>query len=148
MACYNYGNNLSKNDRYLIQLTIYLPKLKFMNYKLALNTQEPNSNIVFNTIIFDSFKVNIVERYAGSMNSRPKLCEALFKIRTLDDAIIEKKDGNMRVKIKGDEFETYLKLTQRLNSYEYKNKLINRKDAEQDYVHFILSLVISNYNLS
>lgn len=119
-----------------------------MNYKLALNTQEPNSNIVYNTIIFDSFKVNIVERYAGSMNAHPKLCEALFKVRTLDNDIIKKRDGNIRVKIKGDEFEAYLKLTQKLNSYEYKNKLINRKDTEQDYVHFILGLLISNYNLN
>ncbi|ASK29661.1 prevent-host-death protein [Chryseobacterium sp. T16E-39] len=119
-----------------------------MNYKLALNTQEPNSNIVFNTIVFDAFKINIVERYAGSMNSRPKLCEVLFKVRTLDDDIIKRRDGNIRVKIKGDEFDAYLKLTLKLNSYEYKNKLINRKDAEQDYVHFILSLVIANYNLN
>ncbi|MFP7655181.1 MULTISPECIES: prevent-host-death protein [Chryseobacterium] len=119
-----------------------------MNYKLALNTQEPNSNIVFNTIMFDSFKINIVERYAGSMNARPKLCEVLFKVRTLDDNIIQKRDGNMRVKIKGDTFDDYQKLSQKLNSYEYKNKLINRKDAEQDYVHFILSLVIANYDLN
>lgn len=46
-----------------------------MNYKLELNTQEPNSNIIFNTIIFDSFKVNIIEKYAGKMNSYPKLYE-------------------------------------------------------------------------
>lgn len=145
---YNYENNLSKNDCYLVQLTIYLPKFKFMNYKLALNTQEPNSNIVFNTIIFDSFKINIIERYAGSMSSHPKLCEVIFKVRTLDDNLIEKRDGNTRVKITGSDFEAYLKLTQKLNSYEYKNKLINRKDSEQDYVHFILGLVISNYNLN
>jgi hypothetical protein len=119
-----------------------------MNFKLALNTQEPNSNIVFNTITFDSFKVNIVERYAGSMKSHPKLCEVLFKVRNLDDDIIKKRDDNARVKIKGDDFEVYQKLTQKLNSYEYKNKLINRIDAEQDYVHFILGLVICNYNLN
>ncbi|MBK1897039.1 prevent-host-death protein [Chryseobacterium paridis] len=119
-----------------------------MNYKLALNTQEPNSNIVFNTIVFDSFKINIVERYAGSMSSRPKLCEVLFKVRTLDDDLIKKRDGNIRVKIRGEEFEAYQRLSQKLNSYEYKNKLINRKDAEQDYVHFTLSLVIANYNLN
>ena len=29
-----------------------------MNYTLELNTQEAGSNIVFNTIVFDSFKVN------------------------------------------------------------------------------------------
>lgn len=133
---------------YLIQLSIYLPKFKFMNYKLALNTQEPNSKIVFNTIIFDSFKVNIVERYTGSMKSRPILCEVLFKVRTIEDEIIKRNDGNIRVKIKGDQFEVYQNLIKKLDSYEYKNKLINRKDVEQDYVHFILSLVISNYKLN
>ncbi|CAM3109716.1 prevent-host-death protein [Chryseobacterium flavum] len=119
-----------------------------MNYKLELNTQEPNSKIVFNTILFDSFKINIVERYIGSVKSRLTLCEALFKVRTLDDEIIKRKDGNIRVKIKGDNFETYQQLSRRLSSYEYKNKLINRKEVEQDYVHFILGLVIANYQLN
>ncbi|MGR3857253.1 MULTISPECIES: prevent-host-death protein [Chryseobacterium] len=119
-----------------------------MNYKLELNTQEPNSKIVFNNIIFDSFKINIVERYIGSMKARPTLCEVLFKVRTLDNVLINRKDGNIRVKIKGDDFETYQKLSRDLNSYEYKNKLINRKEVEQNYVHFILSLVITNYQLN
>ncbi|CAD0219060.1 prevent-host-death protein [Chryseobacterium sp. D764] len=119
-----------------------------MNYKLELNTQEPNSKIVFNTIKFDSFKINIVERYIGSMKARPALCEVLFKVRTLDDVLINRRDGNIRVKIKGDDFETYQKLSRDLNSYEYKNKLINRKEVEENYVHFILSLVITNYQLN
>jgi hypothetical protein len=119
-----------------------------MNYTLELNTQEPGSNIVFNTIVFDSFKINIVERYTGRMNFNPKLCHVLFKIRTLDNDIIATRDGNLRIKIKGDQFESYQKLVKTLNSYDYKNKLINRKDAEQDYVHFILGLVISNYELN
>lgn len=119
-----------------------------MNYKLELNTQEPNSNIVFHTIVFESFKVNIVERYVGKMRFAPKLCHALFKIRTLDNELIETRDGNVRVKIKDDNFETYQRLVNVLSSYDYKNKLINRKDADQDYVHFILGLVISNYDLN
>ncbi|SDQ65249.1 hypothetical protein SAMN05421664_2028 [Chryseobacterium soldanellicola] len=119
-----------------------------MNYTLELNTQEPDSNIVFNTIVFDSFKVNIVERYIGRMNYSPKLCHVLFKVRTLDNEIIKTRDGNARSKIKGDKFEEYYKLSRILNSYDYKNRLINRKDAEQDYVHFILSLVIFNYELN
>ncbi|MCS4300640.1 MULTISPECIES: prevent-host-death protein [Chryseobacterium] len=119
-----------------------------MNYKLELNTQEPNSKIVFHNIIFDSFKINIVERYIGAMNFRPKLSNVLFKVRTLDNQLINRKDGNIRVKIKEDNFETYQKLSQALNSYEYKNKLINRQETDQNYVHFILSLVIANYNLN
>jgi len=118
-----------------------------MNYTLELNTQNPDSNIVFNTIMFDSFKVNIVERYIGRINSSQNLRDVLFKVRTLDDQIIKRRDGNVRIKIKGGDFEIYQKLSGILNSYDYKNKLINRKDAEQDYIHFILSLVISNYQL-
>lgn len=40
-----------------------------MNYKLELNKQEVNPNIVFHNIIFDFFKVNIVERYSKSITS-------------------------------------------------------------------------------
>jgi hypothetical protein len=119
-----------------------------MNYKLELNTQEHGSKIVFNTIVFDSFKINIVERYMGRMDSNPKLCEVLFKVRTLDDHLIKRKDGNARIRIKGEDFETYQKLSRTLNSYDYRNKLINRKDADQEYVHFILRLVITNYELN
>ncbi|KPH15064.1 hypothetical protein [Chryseobacterium sp. ERMR1:04] len=118
-----------------------------MNYTLELNGQEPNSKIVFNTIVFDSFKVNIVERYTGKMNFNPILCEVLFKVRTIDNEIINRRDGNVRIKILGDDFETYQKLIKVLQSYDYKNKLISRKDADQDYVHFILGLVITNYEL-
>lgn len=119
-----------------------------MNYTLELNTQEPDSNIVYNTIVFDSFKINIVERYTGRMGSNQKLCEVLFKVRTLDDEIIKRRDGNVRIKIKGDKFETYQALRKVMSSYNYKNRLINRKEVEQDYVHFILSLVIENYQLN
>lgn len=119
-----------------------------MNYTLELNTQEPGSNIVFNTIVFDAFKVNIIERYLGRMNFNPTLYNVLFKVRTLDNNLIHKRDGNVRVKIKGEDFDVYQKLVHVLNSYEYKNKLINRQEAEQNYVHFILSLVIANYQLT
>ncbi|AZA49807.1 prevent-host-death protein [Chryseobacterium carnipullorum] len=119
-----------------------------MNFTLELNTQKPGSNIVFNTIVFDSFKVNIVERYLGRMNFHPKLSYVLFKIRTLDNEIIKTREGNSRVKIKGDHFETYQKLVQVLNSYDYKNRLMNRQEADQDYVHFLLSLVLANYQLA
>lgn len=119
-----------------------------MNYTLELNTQESDPNIVFNTIVFDSFKINVVERYTGRMGFNRKLCEVLFKVRTLDNELVKRKDGNVRVKIKGDKFETYNVLREVTNSYNYKNKLINRKEVEQDYVHFILSLVIENYQLN
>lgn len=119
-----------------------------MNYTLELNTQEPGSNIVFNNIIFDTFKVNLIERYTGKMNFNPTLAEAIFKVRTLDDTLISTRDGNTRIKIKGEKLEDYRALTKILNSYDYKNKLLNRKEADQTYVHFIIGLVISNYELN
>ncbi|MCW3166938.1 prevent-host-death protein [Chryseobacterium sp. 09-1422] len=119
-----------------------------MNYKLELKTQEPHSKIVFNNILFDHFKVNIVERYRGKMNFNAKLIEVLFKVRTIDNDFIKRRDGHLKVKIKGDDFQAYQTLMNTLDSYEYKNKLLNRQDAEQNYVHFILGLVISNYQLN
>ncbi|WP_294209644.1 prevent-host-death protein [uncultured Chryseobacterium sp.] len=118
-----------------------------MNYKFELKGQGSSSNIVFNTIVFDSFKINIIERYAGRPNAL-KLSHVLFKVRTLDDQLINRKDGNIRVKIKDENLEKYKELIKRLYSYDYKNKLINRKEADQDYVYFILDLVIRNYQLN
>ena len=116
-----------------------------MNYKLQLHTPESTSNLVFNTVVFDAFKVNIIERYFGPI---PKSCEVVFKVRTLDDQIVHRKDGNVKIKIKDTDFDIYKRLIKVLESYEYKNKLINRGEAEQDFVHFILRLVITNYNLN
>lgn len=119
-----------------------------MNYKLELNMQEPGSKIVFNNIIFDSFKVNIVERHIGSMRSPTKLDHVLFKVRTLDDDIIKSSNDNGRIRIKGGDLEAYQKLIKTLDSRDYKNKLIKKNDIEKDYVYFILGLVISNYTLN
>jgi hypothetical protein len=116
-----------------------------MNYKLQLRTPESSNNLVFNTIYFDAFKVNIVERYFGLM---PKSCEVVFKVRTLDDQIIQRKDGNVKIKIKDGDLDIYKRLLKVLESYEYKNHLINRNEAEQDFVHFIVRLVIMNYQLN
>lgn len=119
-----------------------------MNYTLELNTQNPGSNVVFNTIVFDTFKVNIVERYNGRMNFNPKLCYVLFKVRTLDNHMIKTKKNHTRIKIKGNDFDNYHHLIKALNSYDYKYKLINNEETRQRYVHFILNLVILNYQLS
>ena len=72
----------------------------------------------------------------------------LFKVRTLNDEIIKTKEGNSRVKLKGDAFIAYNKLMKTLNSYEYQNKIINREATEQEFVDFILGLVVSNYKVS
>lgn len=116
-----------------------------MNYKLQLNIKESNPNLTFNTIFFDAFKVNIVERYYGSV---PKLCDVIFRVRTLDDVIVKRKDGHVKIRIENDDLEVYKRLLRVLNSYNYRNHLINRSEAEQDFVHFILRLVIMNYSLN
>ena len=56
-----------------------------MNYKLELNKQEVNPTIIFNDIIFDFFKVNIVERYTKSINSN--LSPNFILQRSLDNFI-------------------------------------------------------------
>ena len=119
-----------------------------MNYSLELNVQEAGSNIVFNTIFLDSFKINIVERYTMKADVKQKLCEVLFKVRTLDDQLIKKKDGNVNLYFRGDEFFKYQKLKNIFSSYHYRKRLINRKEAEEDFVHFILSTAVMNYELN
>jgi len=69
-----------------------------MNYKLELNKQGAGTNIIFHNIIFDFFKVNIVERYPKSMVLTLSPDFVIFKIRTLNDEIINtKKDGTKYV---------------------------------------------------
>lgn len=79
-----------------------------MNYKLEFNKQGVGPNIIFHNIIFDFFKVNIVERYSKSINSNQSPDFVIFKVRTLNDEIINTKKGNGRVKLKGDTLLTYL----------------------------------------
>ncbi len=119
-----------------------------MKYTLELDIREAGSNIVFNNILLNSFKVNIVERYSEDKAAKLRLREVLFKVRTLDDQIIEKKDGNLNTYIRGEGFLTYQKFKNVLSSPHYKKKLINKKEAEQNLVHFILSMVVSNYELN
>lgn len=116
-----------------------------MNYQLKLRTPESNANLVFHAILFDAFKVNIVERYTGK---GAKLSEVILKVRTLDDQIINRKDGFVKIKLKGEDFDIYKNLIKTLTSYDYKNRLINRNKADEDFVHFVLRLVIINYNFS
>lgn len=119
-----------------------------MNYKLEINKQKANPNLIFNNIIFDFFKVNIVERYSKPINPNLSASFVNFKVRTLNDEIIKTRKGNGRVKLKKENLITYNKLKKVLNSYEYKNKLINRKTAEQEYADFFLSLVVANFKIN
>ena len=116
-----------------------------MNYKLELRTPDSQPKLIFHAITFDSFKVNIVERYCGV---KPLLCDVLFRVRTLDDKIINRRDGHVKIRIKDEDLEIYQRLIKVFKSYDYKNKLISRRDAEQDFVHFFLRMVIMNYELN
>lgn len=119
-----------------------------MKYTLELDIREEGSNVVFNTIFLNSFKVNIVERYSEDKTKKLRLREVLFKVRTLDDQLIKKKDGNLNTYIRDEAFMQYQKVKNVFSSYQYRKKLINKKEAEQDLVHFILSMVVSNYELN
>lgn len=117
-----------------------------MNFKLQLRTPDSTPNLIFHAIIFDTFKINIVERYTGK--GKPKLTDVLFRVRTLDDKIINRRDGHVKIRIKDADLDTYTALLKVFRSYDYKNKLINRKEADQDFVHFLLRMVIMNYELN
>lgn len=119
-----------------------------MNYKLVLNTKSETSNIYYNTITFDTFKINIIDRYKGVMSRNPILCDTILKVRTLDDQLIKTREGNSRVKLKGDDLEKYKNLMDILNSYNYKNRLIKQKEADEDYVHFVIRIYIDNYQIN
>ncbi|MEG2335419.1 hypothetical protein SAMN05421796_1072 [Chryseobacterium piscicola] len=118
-----------------------------MQYKLELNSPSSNRDLVYHNIVFDTFKINIIERYGGKTNGYPKLLEAIFKVRTIDNTLIQRKDGNARVKLRDEVFVNYSRLSQIFKSYEYKNRLANRDEIEQKFIYFILELVIANYNL-
>ncbi len=82
------------------------------------------------------------------MSRNPILCDSIFKVRTLDDQLIKTREGNSRVKLKGADLETYKNLMDILNSYNYKNKLIKQKEADEDYVHFVIRIYIENYQIN
>lgn len=119
-----------------------------MHYKLEINKQEQNSAVIFCNITFGFFKVNIVERYSKSINPNISPSFVNFKVRTLNDEIIETKKGNGRVKLKKEDLINYNKLKEVINCYQCKNKLINKEKAEKEFVDFILGQVVSNYKIN
>ena len=116
-----------------------------MNFQLELNTQNSGSNIVFNNIIFQGYKVNIIERYKGKMNYKPQLTHVIFKVRTLEDHLLQTSNGHSRVKVKADYLESYKKKTSIL--VPYKNRMLHTKEDKYDYMHFVLTIILSNYHL-
>ena len=119
-----------------------------MNYKLELSTRDLSSPLVFNTITFESFKINIIERYAGRLYIDTKLVEVFIKVRTLNDHLVKKIDGNTRVRVTGSDLTIYKQLTKALQSEDINKEPKNQLLFEQDYVYFILKLVLNNYELN
>ncbi|GGG63748.1 prevent-host-death protein [Epilithonimonas arachidiradicis] len=116
-----------------------------MNFTLEITPQERDSNLAFKTIYFNAFKINIIERYSGK--GQGKFYHIVIKLRTIDNEIINTKDGAGRIKIKEADFRNYVRVSKPLNSYEYKNKLIDRKKVEDEFVNFILSRMVGHYQL-
>lgn len=116
-----------------------------MNYKAEWRIKSNDPNIIFHNIYFNIFKINIIERYGINSKGYPKLLEAIFKLRTLDDELIAKKDGSGRVRITGELFSRYKELAKELQSKKFHRQ--NRKKLEQEYIDFLLLIVIKNYNI-
>ncbi|SHK66374.1 prevent-host-death protein [Epilithonimonas mollis] len=116
-----------------------------MNFTLEITAPERGSNILFKTIYFNAFKINIIERYSGKGHN--KFYHIIIKLRTIDDEIILTKNGAGRMKISESDFESYGRLSKVLNSYEYRNKLMDRKTVDDKFVNFILSKMVNNYQL-
>lgn len=54
-----------------------------MNYKIDRSVEEKNPKIIYFSIIFDHFKINIIERYVKSKYPYQNLFEVFIKVRSL-----------------------------------------------------------------
>ena len=116
-----------------------------MNYKLELET--PGEPILaFKNIIFDSFKINVVERFSTSKNSRITYSHILIKLRTSDDQIIKTKNGTVSKKLKQEDFKTYGVLSKALTGWKYRNDKEYCQKAEKDFVQYIMFIALDNYD--
>ncbi|WP_312076157.1 prevent-host-death protein [Chryseobacterium sp.] len=117
-----------------------------MQYRLEWRVKSEDPDIIFHNLYFNTFKINIIERYGKNSKGYPKLLEVLFKVRTLDDELMMKKDGSGRVRVRHELFARYKEIVKEL---QFKNKYQrqNRKVLEQEYIDFLLLIVIKNYNI-
>lgn len=116
-----------------------------MNYKLELdNSEQPI--LRFKNIIFDSFKINVVERFSTSKNINITYSHILIKLRTSDDKIIKTKNGTVSKKLGVEDFKTYGSLSRALNGWKYRNDKEYRLKAENDFVQYIMFLALDHYD--
>jgi len=116
-----------------------------MNYTLELDAPE-QSILAFKNIIFDNFKINIIERYSTSKNSRITYSHIIIKLRTSDDQIIKTKYGTVSKKLKQEDFQTYARLSKSLEGWKFKNDKIYRSQVEKDFVQYITFIALDNYD--
>ena len=117
-----------------------------MNFKLEINARERGSNLSFKTIYFNAFKINIIERYSGG-KGHDRFYHIVIKLRTIDDNIIQTKSGAGRIMLSENDFDQYGRMAKVLSSYEYRNKLMDRKIIEDEFVNFILGKMVAHYQL-
>ncbi len=117
-----------------------------MNYTIQL--ESPEKALVFKTIIFDTFKINVVERYKNVKSLDPVYNHVVIKLRTLDDQIIKTKNDTVSRKLREDEFESYAKVAQKVRPVKNLKSNSVRVLQEQEFVHYILVKVLEHYDLS
>lgn len=98
--------------------------------------------IIFINIICEDFKINIVERYESceSLDYGYDVKEVFFRVRTLDDILILNKSGNIKNKIKGDDFKIYYDLSKQLHIHNGRSK-----EFEKPLIEFIMKIYNENY---
>lgn len=116
-----------------------------MEFRLDIEPVDRKSKLQFKTIHFKNFKVNIIERYSGP--GFQNLYHLIIKLRTTDDQIINTITGNSRIKVPEAYHADFLRLAKTLASYEYRNKLMNTKMVDDEFVNFILMRMIGHYEL-
>ncbi len=117
-----------------------------MNFRLEINARERGSKLSFKTIYFNAFKINIIERYSGG-KANERFYHIVIKLRTIEDEIIKTKSGASRIMLSENDFQKYGELVKILGSYEYRNKLMDRKIIEDEFVNFILGKMVAHYQL-
>lgn len=91
-----------------------------MKYILEMELQSSNPAIIFHNVIFDTFKINIIERYSKYPDGRPLLCEAKFQMRSSDDRIFKKQNGDVTYNFRDPEFYHHKRSTKLINSCRQK----------------------------
>lgn len=115
-----------------------------MNY--TLEQEFPDKSLAFRTIFFDTFKINIIERYRNVKSPTVVYNHIVIKLRTLDDQIIKTKKETVSKKLAEEDYQTYSRLSQKLSPSRYRNA--EKVQQEQEFVHYILLKVLENYDLA